>query len=228
MKKSVLTNVGRRKVELTKLQKLLFPGVGIIEIEGFVEDADLHPMLYDSPFLVGPDGPIAAKPYSLLREALSSRDKLGIGRIVMRDKEEVVAISPQDDGLVLYKLRNLVALRKISDMPGERNEEVSKPELELAQTLVSTMSTKLGDLELTDRYHEAVKQMIQAKVEGKEVVAAADEEESIIDITAALKQSIEQAKSMRSPGTKKPAKKRAKKAKSTTKKPRKARKWNRY
>ena len=49
MKKSVLTNVGRRKVELTKLQKLLFPGVGIIEIEGFVEDADLHPMLYDSP-----------------------------------------------------------------------------------------------------------------------------------------------------------------------------------
>ena len=45
MKKPVLTNVGRRKVELTKLQKLLFPGVGIIEIEGFVEDADLHPML---------------------------------------------------------------------------------------------------------------------------------------------------------------------------------------
>ena len=145
----------------------------------------------------------------------------------MRDKEEVVAISPQDDGLVLYKLRNLVALRKISDMPGERNEEVSKPKLELAQTLVSTMSTKLGDLELTDRYHEAVKQMIQAKVEGKEVVAAANEEESIIDITAALKQSIEQAKSMRSPGTKKPAKIRAKKAKPTTKKPRKARKWNR-
>ncbi|HCR16428.1 MAG TPA: hypothetical protein DIU35_03005 [Candidatus Latescibacteria bacterium] len=224
MKKSVLTNVVRRKVELTNLQKLLFPGVGIIEIEGFVEDADLHPMLYDSPLLVGPDDPIAAKPYSLLREALSSSDKLGIGRIVMRDKEEVVAISPQDDGLVLFKLQNPVSLRKISDMSDERNEEVSKPELELAKTLVSIMSTTLGDLELTDRYHEAVKQMIQIKVEGKEVVAVADEEESIIDITAALKQSIEQAKSMRSPGTKKPAKKRAKKAKSTTKKPRKARK----
>src|ERR1044072_9475623 len=73
-----------------------------IEIQGFIDAADVHPTLYDAPYLAGPDGPVAAKSYSLLTAALKASGKVGVGKVVLRDREETVMISPQDDGIMLY------------------------------------------------------------------------------------------------------------------------------
>jgi len=70
----------------------------VIEIEGFIDSSEVHPTLYESPYFAGPDGPVAAKTYSLLTEALKASGKVGVGKVVLRDREEVVMIAPLDGG----------------------------------------------------------------------------------------------------------------------------------
>src|SRR5256714_1725880 len=104
----------------------------VIEIEGFIDASEVHPTLYESPYFAGPDGPVAAKTYSLLAQALQASGKVGIGKVVLRDREEVVLIAPLEGGLILYKLRNPQELRKIEDVPQLEKVDVNKDELKLS------------------------------------------------------------------------------------------------
>ncbi len=176
------------------LDKVKLKSTKIIEIEGFVDAGEIHPTLYDTPYHVGPDGIVAAKAYSLLCEALKQTGKMGIGRVVLRDREEVVMLTPESRGLVLYKLRYPKSIRNIDAVPQLEESEVNPKELELAVGLVDSMGVSLDSLDLSDRYNEAIKEMIQGKVEGREVVTAPEEEAEVVDIMTALRQSIEQAK----------------------------------
>ena len=191
----------------------------VIEMEGFVEASEVHQTLYDSPYYVGPDGPVAAKTYNLLSAALEKTGKLGVGRVVLRDREDVVLVGPHEDGMILYRIRYPETLRSMSGVPMLEPAEANDDELGLAVNLIDSMATHLDDIEMKDRYQDALKELIQAKVEGKEVVVVAEEEPQVIDIMSALKQSIEQSKADRRPmktaeGKKEPAK-RAKKVKKT-------------
>ena len=88
------------------LAKIKLKSTKVIDIEGFIDVEEVHPTLYESPYFAGPDGPVASKTYSLLSQALKASGKVGVGKVVLRDREEVVMISPLDGGLALYKLRN--------------------------------------------------------------------------------------------------------------------------
>jgi DNA end-binding protein Ku len=142
---------------------------------------------------------VAAKTYSLLSQALQASGKVGIGKVVLRDREEVVMIGPQAGGLLLHKLRNPDELRKIEDVPQLEKREANKEELKLSISLVESMTTKLKDLDLSDRYQDALREMIDTKIAGKEVVTSPEEEKPIIDIMTALKQSIERSKAQKKP-----------------------------
>jgi DNA end-binding protein Ku len=181
------------------LAKIKLKSTKIIEIEGFIDATEVHPSLYESPYFAGPDGPVAAKTYSLLTEALKASKKVGVGKVVLRDREEVVMIGPMDGGIVLYKLRNPSELRKMESVPQIEKKEVNKDELKLSISLVESMASSLKEMDLTDRYRDALREMIEAKIAGKEVVLVAEEEKPVVDIMAALKQSIEQAKARKKP-----------------------------
>src|ERR1041384_8505721 len=114
------------------LAKIKLKSTKVIEIEGFIDAAEVSPSLYDAPYLAGPDGLVAAKTYSLLSEALKASGKVGIGKVVLRDREEAVMIGSMDGGLVLYKLRNPAELRKMDDVPQMEHKEVNKDELKLS------------------------------------------------------------------------------------------------
>jgi DNA end-binding protein Ku len=192
------------------LEKIKLKSTKVIEIAGFIDAAEVHPTLYESPYYAGPDGPVAAKTYSLLTQALKASGKVGIGKVVLRDREEIVMIAPLDGGIVLYKLRGAKELRKMDTVPQVEKKEVSKDELKLSISLVESMSSSLEDLDLTDRYRDALREMIEAKIAGKEVVSVPEEEKPVVDIMAALKQSIERTKAQKKPmekakGEKKPA-----------------------
>jgi DNA end-binding protein Ku len=136
--------------------------------------------------------------------------KVGIGKVVLRDREEVVMISPLETGLVLYKLRNPQELRKLGSVPQIEKIVANKDELKLSISLADSMSSSLKEMDLTDRYKDALREMIQAKIAGKEVVSVVEEEKPVVDIVTALKQSIERTKSQKKPmekakGEKKPA-----------------------
>src|SRR6516164_622686 len=196
------------------LEKIKLKSTKVIEIEGFIDASQVHPTLYESPYFAGPDGVVAAKTYSLLTQALEASGKVGIGKVVLRDREEVVLIAPLESGLVLYKLRNPEELRKMADVPQLEKMEVNKDELKLSISLVESMATNLEDVELKDHYRDALREMIEAKVDGKQVVTVAEEEKPVVDIMTALRESIEKTKAQKKPMEKaKGAKKEAAEAK---------------
>jgi len=180
-------------------EKIKLKSTKVIEIEGFIDASEVHPSLYEAPYFAGPDGAVAAKTYSLLSQALKASGKVGIGKVVLRDREEVVTIAPQDGGLMLYKLRHPNELRKMEDVPQIEHKEVNKDELKLSISLVESMASTFKDMDLTDHYNDALREIIEAKVAGKEVVAVAEEEKPIVDIMTALKQSIEKTKANKKP-----------------------------
>jgi DNA end-binding protein Ku len=182
------------------LDQLKVKSTKIIEIEGFVDAEEVHPMLYDKPYFAGPDGPVATRSYALLREALARSGKMGVGRIVLRDREDVVVMSPIGPGIVLYKLRYAQEVRDVHDVPQvEETAEVKESELELAQQLIETMSRPFEEIEYRDRYQEALKELIEARIEGREVVTVEEEEAAPADIMSALEASIAQARASREP-----------------------------
>jgi DNA end-binding protein Ku len=181
------------------IEKVKIRSTKIIEIEAFVDASEVHPTLYDTPYFAGPDGEIAIKAYALLCETLKETGKLGVGKVVIRDRESPVLLSPQENGLVLYKLRYPDDVRDVNSIPDLSTEEVDENQLKLSRTLVESMSKSLKDVEFNDKYRDALKEMIQAKIEGKEIITVAEEERPTIDIMTALKASIEQAKDEKKP-----------------------------
>src|SRR2546422_4171928 len=181
------------------LAKIKLKSTKVIEIAGFIDASEVHPTLYESPYFAGPDGLVGAKTYSLLTQALKASGKVGVGKVVLRDREEVVMIAPLDAGLVLYKLRNPQELRKMDSVPQIEQKEVNKDELKLSISLVESMASNLKEMDLSDHYRDALREMIEAKVAGKEVVTVAEEEKPVVDIMTALKQSIDQAKAKKKP-----------------------------
>ena len=125
---------------------------------------------------------------------LKESGKIGLGKVVLRDREDFVAVAPQDGALVLYKLRYPKELRKIDEVPQiGKQAELDPNELRLARTLVDQMVTSISEIDMRDRYNEALKEIIEAKIAGKEVAEFVEEEQPVIDIMTALKESIKQA-----------------------------------
>jgi len=186
-------------VEKDDIEKIKLKSTKVIEIEGFISTKEVSPMLYESPYFAGPDGPVASKAFALLSQTLKETGKVGIGKVVLRDREDVVLIAPQEGGIVLYKLRYPSEVRAMKDVPQLDGQVADKNQLKLARNLVDSMAKTFKKLDLTDKYHDALREMIQAKIEGKEVVTVEEEPKAVVDIMSALKQSIDQAKSHRKP-----------------------------
>ncbi len=209
-------------VEKDDLDKIKLKSTKIIEIQGFIDAEEVHPTLYESPYFAGPDGPVAVKAFSLLAASLKESGKVGIGKVVLRDREDVVLIAPQEKGIVFYKLRSPKEVRNIQEVPQLEKQGVDKDQLKLAKNLIDSMTTSLSKIDMTDKYQDALREMIEAKIEGKQIVTVEEEEKPTVDIMTALKHSIEQAKSHKKPMEK--AKGATKKAAATAGKAAKAKK----
>jgi DNA end-binding protein Ku len=181
-------------VEPEDIAKIKIKTTKAVDIIGFVDRSEIPTTFFDAPYYAGPDGPVAEKPYALLREVMIQTGKVGVGKVVLRDREDLVAVFPQDDGLVMQKLHYPHELRKIEDVPDlDVEHKVNKNELRLATTLVEEMSTSLGEIDTVDNYHTALKALIEAKIKGKKVVEFEVEEVPRLDIMSALKKSLQQS-----------------------------------
>lgn len=181
-------------IEPEDLEKVKLKSTKVIEIEGFVDKDEIHATLFEAPYFIGPDGDVAAKTYGLLSEALKETGKIAVGKVVLRDRETPVLITPQQGGMVMYKLRYPHEVRNIREVPQLIDVKVDKEQLKLATTLIDSMSKKFSEIEMKDHYYDALKAIIDAKVEGREVVTVAEEEPKVVDIMTALKASIDAAK----------------------------------
>lgn len=197
-------------VEPEDIAKVKIKTTKAVDIIGFVDRSEVPTTFYDAPYFAGPDGPVSEKPYALLREVMKQTGKIAVGKVVLRDREDLVAVFPHEDGLVLQKLHYPHELRKMEDVPdidGVQKltpQKLNKNELKLAATLVHEMETTLSEIDTEDNYHTALRNLIDAKIKGRKVVEFEEVEElPRLDIMSALKKSLQQ--SNRKPMVKAPA-----------------------
>jgi DNA end-binding protein Ku len=215
-------------VEPEDVAKIKIKTTKAVDIVGFVDRDEIPTTFYDSPYFAGPDGAVSEKPYALLREVMKQTGKIAVGKVVLRDREDLVAVFPLEDGLVLQKLHYPHELRKMEDVPDLEGvqkldaNKLNKAELKLATTLVQEMATTLADIDTADAYHNALRSLIDSKIKGREVAEFEVEEVPRLDIMSALKKSLQA--SNRKPMVKAPAAASKKKPQITLVKPRTAKK----
>jgi DNA end-binding protein Ku len=186
----------------------------MIEIEDFVDLDDIDPLYFEQPYYLTPD-PTALKPYQLLVETMTELRKVAIGRVVMRSKESLVAIRPLDGVLCLETMRYADEVLPRSGLLGDdlTAVEPSDRELAMARQLVEALSSRFEPDRYHDQYREQLRDLIDRKAAGEEIVAepAAEEPGAVLDLMAALEASLARAGSDEPANAKadKPAKKRA-------------------
>ncbi len=182
--------------EADDFDKIKLKSTRAIDIEAFVNIKEVHPTRFEAVYFVGPDGEVAQKTFTLFSKTLETSGKAGVGRIILREKEDVVLLTPHKSGLIMYKLRYPYELRNMSDVPDLGTADVDEAQLDLAKTLVDSLSMSFSKVSFDDRYREALMDLVNEKVEGKEIVTVAEQEDDtpVVDIMSALKKSIEEAK----------------------------------
>ena len=185
-------------IEPDDLNSLKLKSTRAIDIEAFVDVDEVHPSRFEAVYFVAPNGEVAQKTFNLFNETLKKTGKAGVGRIIIRDREDVVLLVAEGEAIVMYKLRYPYEIRDIKKVPGIKNEKIEKAQLDLAVNLVTAFTKKFEEVDFTDRYRNAVMELVEEKVEGKQVVRIIEEEESgeVVDIMDALKASIEKAKAV--------------------------------
>ena len=176
-----------------------------VEITDFVDMNDIKPVFLDKPYYLGPVGKSKAvlKGYALLREALKRTNKVGIAKVVIRSREYLSAVIPQDDVLVLEILRYPNEIRTAADLDVPQGEladmGINERELEMAERLIEGMTAEWEPERYTDTYRNDLMQLIQARIESGQTDAPdetpveeiAAEGGDVIDIMALLKRSVE-------------------------------------
>jgi DNA end-binding protein Ku len=183
-----------------------------IDIEDFVELSEIDPIYYDHPYYLVPDKG-AGKAYKLLLEAMKDSGKVAIARVVIRSKENLVAIRPLDGLLTMETMLfsdEVIPSDGIEDIPADGEAKTSARELEMAKQLIDSLTSDFEPGKYRDEYRDRVLEMIERKAEGEEIVieAPAEEPQKVPDLMAALEASIAGTK-------KKPRKKPAAKKKKT-------------
>ncbi|HEV7399823.1 MAG TPA: Ku protein [Solirubrobacterales bacterium] len=199
-----------------------------IEVQDFVEIAEIDPIYFDSPYYLGPaEG--AERAYSLLAEAMEESGKVAIARFVFRSKERLAAIRPGDGVLTLTTMRfadEVVPPSELDDVLPSEKPKVAKREVQMAEQLIDSLTRSFDPAAYRDEYRQQLLAMIERKAAGEEVVVAPEGEEreatKAPDLMAALEQSIAAVQSKREgrAAKKKPAKKQPATAKKATSKKR--------
>jgi DNA end-binding protein Ku len=167
-----------------------------IDIEDFVEESEIDPLFYDHPYYLVPDKG-AAKAYGLLLNAMAEADKVAIARVVIRSKEQLVAIRPHRDGELLVMetmvfADEIVPPEELDGLPEASELGVSDRELKMARQLIESLTDEFEPSKYRDEYREKVLSLIERKADGEEIVVQpeAPEPARVPDLMAALEASL--------------------------------------
>ncbi|MBA2567749.1 MAG: Ku protein [Actinobacteria bacterium] len=180
-----------------------------IDICDFVSLDEIDPIYFRKAYyLVPQDG--AEKPYRLLAKALDETGKVGIAKVVIRNKEHLAALRTYESVLLLETMYYPDEIRKPESVGGRK--QLAKAEVDMAKSLVENLSESFEPEKYDDRYRKELLDLIRAKAKGKKLPEpeAEDDEAEVVDLMAALRESVEQTQKKRRKRT--PAKKTARQA----------------
>jgi DNA end-binding protein Ku len=165
-----------------------------VDIEDFVDLDEIDPVYYDHPYYLVPDKG-AAKAYGLLLGAMKQANKVAIARVVLRSKEQLVAIRPAGDVLMMETMLfhdEVVPSDDIEDLPDGKELKATDRELKMAQQLIDSLSSEFDPSSYHDQYREKVLELIEKKASGEEITVQpeAPEPAKVPDLMAALEASL--------------------------------------
>jgi DNA end-binding protein Ku len=170
-----------------------------IDVLEFVPAEQVDPILYNKAYFMEPEG-TATKPYVLLRDALRDSDRVAIVKVALRQREQLATLRVRDGVLLLNTMLWPDEIRKADFGFLDEDISVRPPELAMASSLIDSMAGDFVPDAFTDDYRAALQEVIDAKVEGREVVQPEEQEEApsaAVDLMAALKASVERARAAR-------------------------------
>jgi DNA end-binding protein Ku len=170
-----------------------------IDVLEFVPADQIDPIMFAKAYYLEPEGQ-AAKPYVLLRDALKDADRVAIVKVALRQREQLATLRVREDVLVLNTMLWPDEVRSVDFPFLDEDIETRPAELAMASSLIDSMAGSFKADEFTDNYREALQEVINAKIEGREIVQPEEAEEApaaAVDLMAALKASVERAKKAR-------------------------------
>jgi DNA end-binding protein Ku len=185
-------------IEITDedIEALPVPSKHTIELTSFVKAAGVDPVYFERSYYLEPDQ-VGAKPYALLMRALKTKEVAAVAKIALRNKESLCVLRPGENVLMLETLYYPDEIRT-ADLPEAPDVLVSPQELNMALTLVEMLEEPFEPKKYHDEYRVALLDMIEAKANGKEVVATPEAPmPKTVDLMAALKASLEAARKAR-------------------------------
>jgi len=142
----------------------------MVEVFQFVDAEKIDPVYYDSSYYLVPDEH-GEKPYHLMLGALEQNNKVAVGRVVMHEKEHLVALRPYENAILMTTLHYADEVRTTKDFPElTKPPDVDKEELELASQLIRIMKKPFSFKEYRDRYQDNLMKLVEAKMKGREEV----------------------------------------------------------
>ena len=155
-------------VEDSEIEALKIESTRTIEIETFVPQAEVDQIYVDSPYYLAPDDKVAEEAFAVIREAMTKKKMVGIGRIVLARRERMLMLQPRDKGMLATTLRYPYEVRAGGEIFDEIGDTKLPAEmLDIAQEIINRMSGHFEPETFTDRYEEAVVAMLRAKQQGQ-------------------------------------------------------------
>jgi DNA end-binding protein Ku len=180
-------------VEDTDLEALKIESTKTIELETFVPQAEIDQIYVDSPYYLAPDDKVAEEAFAVIREAMSRKKMVGIGRVVLSRRERMLMLQPRDKGMLATTLRYPYEVRQDAEYFGDIHEiKLSGEMVDIAQEIIARKAGHFEPDTFTDRYEEAVVAMLRAKQAGEAfAMPQAAEPANVVNIMDALKRSLQ-------------------------------------
>lgn len=181
------------EIERDELEAVQIESNHTIDIDSFVPREEIDKRYLDRPYYIVPDGKAGIDAFAVIRDAMKDQDRVALARIVLTNREHVMAIEPLGKGLLGTTLRYPYELRDEADYFSDiRSPRVSKDMVELASHILDSKAAHFDPSEFKDQYENALKALVRRKAAGKPIKAVEREAraDNVIDLMDALKQSL--------------------------------------
>ena len=167
-----------------------------IDIERFVNVDDIDRMYWNDPYFLVPDGKMAAEAFAVIRDAMSKQDRIALGKLVLHQRERLLAIEPRDEGMLAYSLRTRDEVRQPSSVFDQIPDvKPDKAMIEIAEKIIDQLQGPFDPSSFKDRYEEALRKLIAEKEKGagRKVTVQEPEDTNVVDLMEALRKSLGQS-----------------------------------
>jgi DNA end-binding protein Ku len=179
-------------IEDEDVDKVRVDSTRVINLEKFTDDTAIDPIYLERPYYLAPDGPVAAQAFAVVREGMEG--KAGIGKVALYGREYLVKVQPRERGLIMYTLRHADEIRSMDGIDELANvpEKLKPEEVKLARQVMSTFEGDVDFQSYKDEYQEGLRQIIDAKIEGREIVTPEVEAPpKVVNLMDALRKSLD-------------------------------------